>query len=77
MDSCSARMTEMGQGEDDGCQRSLCGPGRGVESRGAGNHLRVPQASASTPVRAEREIIRRVSAGIRFYAGRAEREIRG
>ena len=39
-----------GKGEDEGCQRSLCGPERGV-----GNHLL--QASASTPVKAEREII--------------------
>ena len=38
-----AGMAEGGWGkcEDEVCQRSLCGPGRGVESRGVGDHLRV------------------------------------
>ena len=64
-------MAERGWGnQDEVCQRSLCGPGRGVESRGLGNHLRC--IAAGIRFYAEEggagNHPRRIAAGIRFYA---------
>ena len=59
-----------GKGEDEGCQRSLCGPERGV-----GNHLRVSAGIRFYASEGGAGNHLWVSTGIRFYARRAEREI--
>ena len=66
MDSCLRRND--GGGEDEGCQRSLCGPCRGVESRGVGNHLRVSAGIRFYAKEGGAGNHPRVNAGIRFYA---------
>ena len=52
-----------GKGEDEVCQRSLCGPERGV-----GNHLRVSAGIRFYASEGGAGNHLRVSAGIRFYA---------
>ena len=52
-----------GQGEDEGCQRSLCGPERGV-----GNHLRVSAGIRFYASEGGAGNHLWVSTGIRFYA---------
>ena len=52
-----------GKGEDEVCQRSLCGPGRGV-----GNHLLVSAGIRFCANEGRAGNHPRQSAGIRFYA---------
>ena len=57
-----------GWGQDEVCQRSLCGLGRGVESRSLGNHLRVSAGIRFCANEGRAGNHPRQSAGIRFYA---------
>ncbi len=59
-----------GRGEDEGCQRSLCGPGRCAKSRDAGGHPRRNAAGIRFYAEGGGAGIhpRRNAAGIRFYA---------